>query len=184
MWIRDALPKLFPSTRFMLYGYNTELLNTHSFQRIQDIAITFVNHLRAITHAPGTRRRLVFIAHSLGGIVLKQALVDLALSHEPLDSKLFETISGAIFFGVPNYGMVVSQLVALAPGKPNNKLIEQLKEGSVYLSRLEGAFESLSRNGEKLSWKPFFWGYETKESIIPTVSLAAELIYDFTYTGF
>lgn len=174
MWIRDALPKVFPCARAILYGYDTELRNTMSFQGVRDIAMTLVNHLRAMFHASVTKRPLVFIAHSLGGIVLKQALVFLTMSRQPLESKLLEAVSGAIFFGVPNHGMIISHLVALAAGRPNNFLIEQLKEEAPYLQRLEAIFDSLSQEGEKLNQKVFFWGYETKESVIPVVCLATQ----------
>jgi hypothetical protein len=178
MWIRDALPKLFPFARPILYGYDTQLRNAYSFQRVRDIAVTLLNHLRAMVDASATKRPLVFITHSLGGIVLKEALVCLASSQQPHESKLLEAISGAIFFGVPNHGMVISHLVALASGGANTYLIEDLKEGSLYLKRLEGTFEGLSRNGEKLSQKNFFWGYETKESIIPVVRLVTHADWD------
>jgi hypothetical protein len=163
MWIRDALPKFFPFARPILYGYDTKLCDAYSFQRVPDIALTLVNHLRVMVDSSPTKRPLVFITHSLGGIVLKQALVCLAGSRQTRDSKLLEAISGAIFFGVPNHGMVVDHLIALASGWPNQYLIEDLKERSRYLIGLEDRFSSLSLD------KSFFWGYETKESIIPVV---------------
>jgi len=163
MWIRDALPKFFPFARPILYGYDTQLCNAYSFQRVPDIALTLVNHLRVMVNSSPTKRPLVFITHSLGGIVLKEALVCLSGSLNTRDLELLEAISGAIFFGVPNHGMVIDHLIALASGWPNQYLIEDLKEGSWYLTNLDHSFSSLSRD------KSFFWGYETKESIIPVV---------------
>ncbi|KAH8791014.1 hypothetical protein F5882DRAFT_427606 [Hyaloscypha sp. PMI_1271] len=163
MWIRDALPKFFPFARPILYGYDTQLCNAYSFQSVRDIALTLVNHLRVVVNSSPTKRALVFIAHSLGGIVLKEALVCLSCSPNTRDSELLEAISGAIFFGVPNYGMDTDHLFAQASGQPLQYLIEQLKEGSWYLKNLDRSFSSLSRD------KSFFWGYETKKSIIPVV---------------
>lgn len=164
MWIRDVLPKVFPSARPILYGYDTKLRDGYSFQRVPDIALTLVNHLRVMANSSPVKRPIVFLAHSLGGIVLKEALTDLAQRRQGPEMKLFESISGAIFFGVPNHGMVIDHLIALASGFPNQYLIEDLKERSRYLISLEDSFRHLARN------KSFFWGYETKESIIPIVS--------------
>ena len=163
MWIRDALPKFFPFARPIIYGYDTQLCNAYSFQSVRDIALTLVNHLRVVVNSSPTKRALVFIAHSLGGIVLKEALVCLSCSPNTRDSELLEAISGAIFFGVPNYGMDTDHLIAQASGQPLQYLIEDLKEGSWYLKNLDHSFSSLSRD------KSFFWGYETKKSIIPVV---------------
>ncbi|KAI1876494.1 hypothetical protein JX265_004020 [Neoarthrinium moseri] len=167
MWIRDALPKSHPYARTLLYGYDTELRNTISFQRVHDISTTLVNQLRALYRSSGSKRSTVFLSHSLGGIVLKQALIYLSQSTDAIESSILETTLGGIFFGVPNHGMSISHLIALAIGRPNHFLIDQLKENAPYLQRLEQQFESVSRRGEKLNQKIFFWGYETKESLIP-----------------
>jgi hypothetical protein len=164
MWIRDAFRRHFPFARPILYGYDTKLRDAYSFQRVPDIALTLVNHLRVLFDSSSAKRPLVFVAHSLGGIVLKEAMVCLSRSRQTRDIKLLENIWGAIFFGVPNHGMVIDHLIALASGWPNQYLIEDLKQGSGYLARLEDSFSSFTRD------KSFFWGYETKESIIPIVS--------------
>ncbi|KAK2616963.1 hypothetical protein QQS21_000052 [Conoideocrella luteorostrata] len=167
MWIRDILPKLFPSTRAMIYGYDTELSNTHSFQQIQDLAISFIDHLRVVFESSATRRSIILIGHSLGGIVVKQALVMLADSFHPADQSLLRAITGAVFFGVPNHGMMISHLLALASRQPNNFMIEQIGVNAPFLTRLENKFAWWSREGECFSQKNFFWGYETQESAIP-----------------
>lgn len=170
MWIRDIIPKLFPSSRTMIYGYDTELCNTHSFQQIQDLAITLINHLHVVLRSSPARRSIVLIAHSLGGIVVKQALVMLAQGGHPAGHLLVQAISGALFFGVPNHGMVISHLLALASGQPNNVMIEQIKENAPFLDRLESKFSRLLQEGYSFRHKNFFWGYETQESVIPVRS--------------
>ncbi|KAI1129926.1 hypothetical protein F5Y10DRAFT_237019 [Nemania abortiva] len=167
MWIRDVLPKVFPSVRALIYGYDTELCNSNSFQRTWDLANTFIDHLRVVFKSSTARRSIILIAHSLGGIVVKQALVMLAYSEDPTETSLLKAISGVVFFGVPNRGMVISHLVALASGRPNNFLIEQIKENAPFVTRLENEFAFLSQQGELFSQKNFFWGYETQESAIP-----------------
>ncbi|KAI1090383.1 hypothetical protein F5B19DRAFT_484569 [Rostrohypoxylon terebratum] len=169
MWIRDIIPKLFPSARTMIYGYDTELSNTHSFQKIQDLAITFINHLHVVLRSSPARRSIVLIAHSLGGIVVKQALVMLAQGGHLAGHLLIQAISGALFFGVPNHGMVISHLLALTSGQPNHTMIEQIEENAPYLDRLESQFSRLLQEANYLRHKTFFWAYETQESVIPVV---------------
>jgi hypothetical protein len=164
MWLRDALPKVFPFSRVLVYGYESKLQNSSSFQRIPHIAGTLVTFLESLSQSLARQRPIVFIAHSLGGIILQEALVQLADSSLlELREELLQKVQGALCFGVPNYGMVIEHLLALADGKPNQQLIEDLKEDSPFLLRLEQQFN------DRLSGKTFLWGYETKESRVPMV---------------
>jgi hypothetical protein len=43
MWLRDSLPNDLPKTRILVYGYDTRLENSASFQSIDDLGI----HLRS-----------------------------------------------------------------------------------------------------------------------------------------
>lgn len=69
MWLRDDLPSDFPQARVFIYGYDTSP-EQHAFQNILDIADTFRKTLATLREAH-RERPLVFIAHSLGGIVVK-----------------------------------------------------------------------------------------------------------------
>ena len=48
MWLRDCLPQDLQGARILLYGYDTSLLGSQSFQGIYDTAITFTMNLRSI----------------------------------------------------------------------------------------------------------------------------------------
>jgi hypothetical protein len=48
MWLRDCLPQDLQGARVLLYGYDTNLLESQSFQGIYDAAITFRTNLRSI----------------------------------------------------------------------------------------------------------------------------------------
>jgi hypothetical protein len=37
MWLRDALPLDFPNARILIYGYDTRLLQSSSFQNLTDL---------------------------------------------------------------------------------------------------------------------------------------------------
>ena len=48
MWLRDSLPYDLKGARILLYGYDTSLIGSQTFQSIDDIAIDFCERIRAI----------------------------------------------------------------------------------------------------------------------------------------
>lgn len=77
MWLRDALPFDLtneatdqPMARVVTYGYNSTVSNSHSTQNLDDLATALQTSLRPL--ADGPSRRIVFVAHSLGGLIVKQ----------------------------------------------------------------------------------------------------------------
>ena len=71
MWLRDSLPDDLPGARIIIYGYDSPIHDGQSFQNIADLATKLRDGLCTIRR--GQRDRpLLFIAHSLGGIIVKQ----------------------------------------------------------------------------------------------------------------
>ena len=72
MWLRDFLPaSLPPGVRVLTYGYNSNVFDRLSTTTIPEFALGL---LAALATLRGTRHRsrpLVFVCHSLGGIVVK-----------------------------------------------------------------------------------------------------------------
>lgn len=160
MWLRDSLPVEAPSIRVILYGYDTTLTQNESFQTVQDIAISFVSRLVASGRSNISAKPIAFLAHSLGGIVLKHALLEMANS-EPR-RPLFEMVRAVIFFGVPHKGMEISHLRSMVDGQPNGRIVEDLGPASTYLRVLDDQFSGLARQSVRV-----FSVFETKRS--PTV---------------
>ncbi|KAI1643999.1 uncharacterized protein F4817DRAFT_231917 [Daldinia loculata] len=173
MWIRDALPQSLRNVRPILYGYDTTLVESLSFQTIFDLALGLINQLKANGWTLPTCKPLVFLAHSLGGIVLKQAFVSLANKIER-DDPIRQAIRGAVFFGVPNLGMAQSHLMAVVEGQANMQLVEDLSIQSDYLQYLDQQFSGISYLQDAL----LYWCYETKKS--PTVALDSNNIWSRT----
>ncbi|KAL7938271.1 hypothetical protein V8C35DRAFT_276650 [Trichoderma chlorosporum] len=163
MWIRDALPQRVPNVRFILYGYDTKLVGSMSFQTVTDIALTFIHNLQQAGWAVPGPESLLFFAHSLGGIVLKEALRMLADS-SVRDELILNRTQGAIFFGVPSQGLDVSDLQIMLQGQPNqDALVKQISKESRFVEILEEAFSGISR----LKNMKLLWAYET--GMTPTV---------------
>jgi triacylglycerol esterase/lipase EstA (alpha/beta hydrolase family) len=157
MWLRDALPLDLPCMRTMIYGYDTTLDSSESFQTVQDIAISFVSRLASNGRSGPSAKPLVFLAHSLGGVVLKHALLEMANSAPR--RHIFEGVRAVVFFGVPHKGMSISHLQSMVGGQPNLRLVEDLGPQSTYLRVLDDQFSGLACQSVRV-----FSVFETKRS--------------------
>jgi hypothetical protein len=78
MWLRDALPRDLtandgeqPIARVLLYGYESRILQSDNTQDLEDIASAFYASLISLVNTSKTKP-LIILAHSLGGLVVKQ----------------------------------------------------------------------------------------------------------------
>ncbi|KAH7013689.1 hypothetical protein EDB80DRAFT_863617 [Ilyonectria destructans] len=131
MWLRDSLPHdLLSETgqrmaRVMIYGYESGVADSKNTQNIEDLATTFHSSLLALATPPATRP-IILIAHSLGGLIVKQALMTLSKSENEDDQTLIQAIYGIVFFGVPHDGMDISSLLPMVGDGPNRFLVESI----------------------------------------------------------
>ncbi|KAI9859674.1 MAG: hypothetical protein M1813_006605 [Trichoglossum hirsutum] len=147
IWLRDFLPKDIPTARILVYGYDTTITEKDVKHSITDLAIAFLDSIRAFRAATKTSRRpIVFIGHSLGGLLIKQAL-SLALrgKGDQRNSDFFKSSYGLVFFGVPNLGLKVGKLKDITSGQLNSNLIYDLSvddesEPSAFLRNLTQEF--------------------------------------------
>ncbi|KAI9683271.1 MAG: hypothetical protein M1822_006136 [Bathelium mastoideum] len=158
MWVRDGLPRHLRGTRAILYGYDTKLNDSQSFQRISDLAQALVISLQTYGWNDPFAKNIAFLAHSLGGLVLKAAITQLAQSQDESLNHLLGIIKGAVFFGVPSYGMEQAHFRTVVRENPNEALVDDIGRNSNYLRRLNESFKSLSHPLK------CFWAFETLES--------------------
>ncbi|PTB52198.1 hypothetical protein M431DRAFT_522241 [Trichoderma harzianum CBS 226.95] len=131
MWLRDALPRGITSdsgeriARIMVYGYESSLPNSNNFQNLKDLGTALHSDLRALI-SYGSFKPIVFIAHSLGGLIVKQFLISLSKSIDDVDQRLRDAIYGIAFFGVPHDGMDIRSLIPMAGDGPNRFLLESI----------------------------------------------------------
>lgn len=145
MWLRDTLPKHLTGARVLIYGYDTTLPGSNSFQNIPDLASEFCSTLRiALRDEPSEARirPLIFIAHSLGGLVLKQTLIQMA-SGDDVDVRNLKSTFGILFFGVPNQGMDISSLHAMVHGQHNLPFLAGLSKDAGSLQELVKSFRAI-----------------------------------------
>jgi len=146
LWLRDVLPKTLPKARILTYGYDTALLENESKESIRDLAKVFLDALAGFRYRTKTQRRpLCFIAHSLGGVVPKEALAIADLNQDTDSHEVVLSTYGLILLGVPNLGLRHPQLMTMVEGNPNQQFVRDLvvdedEAPSPYLNELTGKF--------------------------------------------
>lgn len=157
MWIRDELPHFLPGVRFLTYGYDTTLLQSESFQTISHLSNSLNDILRASGCSEPSSKAILFLAHSLGGVLLKQSLIALASGYER-EHAILDKVRGAMFFGVPSHGMSVPDLFTMIGSQPNMALLDELSDQSDFLPQMDQQFRGIS----KLKKLHYHWAFETK----------------------
>ncbi|KAI9890869.1 MAG: hypothetical protein M1814_003508 [Vezdaea aestivalis] len=138
MWIRDSLSKHFPALRLWLYGYESELEDQESVEDVYDYAENFrgaLRRLRKRTKSSQKSTPIIFMVHSLGGWVLRDALVQMAKSDNEDDRLNFQQTYGGLFFGVPNHGMETASIAAMVGDLPARYILAQLDRRSGFWLR-------------------------------------------------
>ena len=105
-WPRDLLKEDFPTARIMTFGYNTYI--TKGYKEANQNSI--YSHAKDLLYDLNTKRKqtpdrhLVFIAHSLGGILVKEVLRRSEVDPDQKIAKIFGSTTGVLFFGTPHRG--------------------------------------------------------------------------------
>ncbi len=161
MWLRDSLPDLIPGAQIAIYGYDADFNSQYDPVSIQSIAISLISALRGIGRSALSAKPVVFLAHSLGGTILKQCLIELANSGQ---SELFmlQTVKTCIFMAVPNCLPDPSELAAILTSQHLDGLLKELQAARNvrYLESMSGMLGGISQaNGIRLCS-----GFETVKS--------------------
>lgn len=156
LWLRDLLPEDIPSARIMTFGYDSTVAFSNSVARIEDKALDLLNRLGALRDEDTQRRSVVFICHSLGGIVVKKALI---LAHERSSDPVFKDIlintKAIAFLGVPHKGSDSAWWANFAANAmkgasigftTNNALVADLRKDSSALSTISKQFIDRGRD--------------------------------------
>ncbi|KAH7051368.1 hypothetical protein B0J12DRAFT_84762 [Macrophomina phaseolina] len=169
MWIRDNLARDLQKCRLFIYGYDTNLVQSASRQTILDLGTQFAESLKTLSMS---ERPLILLGHSLGGLVLEQAIIDLS---SPLPQifirrsvSLLHRIKGILLFGVPHKGMSTEALITVVQGQPNRDLIGSLNIDSPLLQLQLREFKKVRAKMRRATVVAFF---ETEET--PTITQIA-----------
>lgn len=161
MWLMTNLQRDLPAARVMIFGYESGLAHSSSHAQLDDLADPLQHAIVRILRSNKTKP-LVLIGHSLGGLLVKEALIRIA---EPSSKdglpNLLDMIRGILLFGTPNDGLDIESLIPMVNDQPNRLLLESLNpKSSQVLRRQRQAFwKVLERTNLQL-----FCLYETEQS--------------------
>ena len=121
VWLRDSLPRHCPELRVWTYGYPSPLDDASSSADPYEFAERFKTRLRILRQQTKTAdevKPLIFIAHSLGGWIFKDAIIQMRKSPNEVDQEIVLSTYGALFFGVPTHGMNVEAIASMVQDLP------------------------------------------------------------------
>ena len=130
----------------MTYGYDSAWVFSRSQESVNDFGLDLLSRLRFERKSPfETERPILFICHSLGGIIFKQALIT-AFSQSDQHGDLLKSIRGVIFMGTPHRGSRTA-----GPAKLLSKIINVTSFGTAIRSDLLGVLKVSSKTLEDVS---------------------------------
>ncbi|KAM7192624.1 hypothetical protein V8F33_008235 [Rhypophila sp. PSN 637] len=172
LWLGEELPRCIPNARIFLYEYNSSLLAGRARDGWPDKARELLDAITIERETVDPRRPIIFFGHSMGGLLIKQVLVNASI--DPFYRPIANATTGIAFFGTPHRG-ARKLLVSLGgfASRVASRFRFQRGRGDV-IKTLEagGLFEDLLQE----QWKPHllrydivsFWG--SKDEYVPQQS--------------
>ncbi|OAP62754.1 hypothetical protein AYL99_01981 [Fonsecaea erecta] len=184
-WVRDLLPEDIPpavreNVRVFHYNHDSSYLRDAPQILLTGLGETLVHDLDALlgeTRQKRENRKLVFVAYSYGGLVVKQALVHAsAMSNF---RHISSRTTGVIFLGTPHLGSEMAYwgrtlARALKAHGSNPDLLDEINLDSSKLRDLHKNFVAIFQNSlavvniyetRRTVWKT--WGFYWSEMTVP-----------------
>ena len=150
-WPRGLLPEEIPNARILTWGYDVDIVKLAAAAS----QATILQHAETLLSDLAQRKRkpLIFIAHSLGGIVVKDALNTSKIA-ATFAKEIVSDTRGVIFLGTPHrgsavasLGKVISGLARVAFQNPNPNILSALEKDSDTFERISNTFRHVLASG-------------------------------------
>jgi pimeloyl-ACP methyl ester carboxylesterase len=150
-WLADE-PELY-SFRIFSFGYNSNPrgggtnLNITDFAK--DLLLSMLTFSGGIDEIPLGSRAIMFVTHSMGGLVVKKAYI--LGKHDKQYSSIVAQIYGIVFLGTPHrgarYAKTLNNILSTAPlGAPPKAYIAELEANSGSLQDINEQFRTVCEN--------------------------------------
>ena len=150
LWLKDFLPLRAKTIRVLLYGYNSSAVFGASTTGVHGAAENLLAYLR-IKRKDSPDRPIVWVAHSLGGIVVEKAIITAYVSGEHFRG-IHDATRGVIFFGTPHrggnraaLGDRLARVVRALSGDVRNNILEALRKDSMFAEDIDKDFGRRAR---------------------------------------
>ncbi|VUC25694.1 unnamed protein product [Clonostachys rosea] len=137
LWLRDDLPQFTPDARIFIYEYNATAVYGKDKSTFVDKSNELLEAVRA--ERDDEERPILFLAHSMGGLLVKQALINAGMN--PKYSMIKEMTKGIAFFATPHHGgdatmvglgSVATKIARTAGFQQGDDVLETLKSGNIF----------------------------------------------------
>ncbi|EFQ99028.1 LipA and NB-ARC domain-containing protein [Nannizzia gypsea CBS 118893] len=173
MWLKDLLPASLPNARIMTFGYNSKFNNFTADQDLRCICETLladIVDLRVNVSMVPSTRPVVFVCHSLGGIIVKKAL---SIRTVDARTKIQDSTYGILFLATPNDGSdlattgraIAKFATMISPLNPAQNLLDILRVDSNTLLEIR---EDFLQRVPKLHIVSFYEIYSTSIGLFNT----------------
>ncbi|KAK4199523.1 hypothetical protein QBC40DRAFT_176104, partial [Triangularia verruculosa] len=162
LWPKTLLPEKFPGARVMSFGYNADMYLNRSKAGIRANAEALLASLNGRRRGD-PNRPIVFVAHCLGGLIVKQLLS--FANHDPERHGVIGTSTrGILFLGTPNNAVDKEQWETLAKAYAPFEREGQLSGLVVALTRDARDLAEVNEDFVHIADRyPIFSFYETQE---------------------
>lgn len=156
-WPYDLLPTEFPDARIMTYGYDADVIGTLQGDNLKTNNFTThsQNLMVALNAAITDNTPIIFVAHSLGGIIVKDALHRSKTNLNKDLKKMHRLTKCVVFLGTPHRGSkmaswseICTKIVRLAMFDTRRKLLSSLRIDSEILETIQAEFLKMQYVGD------------------------------------
>lgn len=160
-WPKTLLPPKLKKARILTYGYDAYVVrkSVASSNRLIDHASNLLTDLTA-DRANSPSRPIIFVTHSLGGLICKQAILQSRNHPDSHLRSIFDSTIGILFMGTPHKGSWMADWAripasALGMFKSINKsLLGVLETNNQTLELIQTNFWSTIRERQKAGQPP------------------------------
>ncbi|KAH6667983.1 hypothetical protein B0J14DRAFT_519380 [Halenospora varia] len=161
-WPQSLLPSKVPNARVLTFGYDayiTDWRGMVSQNRIGNHSMNLLTSVATFREDDDTNNRpIIFICHSLGGLICEDALSAAGRRPERHLRAIIDCTCGIIFLGTPHHGSSLAKwagMLAVMIGilkQTNPQILAVLERESEVLARVQDEFHTMvrSRNQERL----------------------------------
>jgi len=152
-WPSALLKQDIPNARILSFGYDADVIgfwNPVSNSRLSNHAENMVGGLVRKRERTNTqKRKILFVAHSLGGLVVEDAMTHSRNTAETFLRQIEENTIGIAFLGVPHYGADLASWgrfgtrIVNVLRRANEDIIAVLEPGSEMLRITEKTFRNI-----------------------------------------
>lgn len=154
-WLHDDLNRVSIYT----FGYPASIFAKWA-KKEMDIFERAANTLEVMAGMGLGQRPIVFVAHSLGGLLVK-ILLRKAIDSSDSDFKRIEASTRLVFFlSTPHTGSSLASVINVLPGKSSH--IALLANDTGFLEDLKGSYKKLTENRSDISTVAYYEKKKTK----------------------